>query len=330
MNKKTLLQLIGSFIALFVLVQGVLGQNPNYQPYADMTADQGDGPDSVTVNSDMVYYVEPDPGLNNLTVNYDTSWDQANAQSNGVNSTFNFVWDGAGAGTIKPPQAGWNAPFRRIKFESTGSAILNVTEVAAAGCPDPSPTQLNIEVISAPSFSVGNPAEEQICHSTGAAGYNISLSSITAPAERGWVNLRMDYTVDVDSDGDGSFDDQNIRTTTDTIVKLYDNAGSEPSAADILSSTLYMGTRNNGDITRYRFDFGGTVEGSANNGINDHISRKSDYFDEAINDLGSVSATDYSFYASTDGGASERIIDIVVYPQPETQNIYYVPNEFDK
>jgi hypothetical protein len=322
MKARNLLRILFTAIAVFAF-SAAFAQNV---PYAEMTQSSALGEtDSVTVNTKMMYYVEPDPILNNLSAAYDTT---ATRGAQGVNSTFGFSWNAGGVGTILTPTVDADAPFRMVRFQGTpGTGTLEVVETSSgAGCADATPTTQDIEVIAAPVLTIGGPGIDEICHSVGAAGYGITVSTITVAPEGGFAHVMGDITVDTDTDADGTFE-TNIaaRTKNDTIFKLHDPVGAgEPSTT---LATVYMGTQG-GNITRYRFDFGATVDATDNNGINDYISRKSDYFENA---LGAAPAdTDFQFYAATDAADADKIIDIVVYPTPSTQDIYFIPNDFNQ
>ena len=322
MKARNLLKVLFTMVAVFAF-SATFAQNV---PYAEMTQSSALGEiDSVTVNTKMMYYVEPDPILNNLSAAYDTT---ATRAAQGVNSSFAFTWSAGGVGTIQTPTVDASAPFRMIRFDAgTGTGTLEVVETSAGGgCADATPTTQGIEVIAEPTFTVGAPAVDEICHDVGAAGYDVTLSSITVAAEGGQAHIMGDITVDTDTDADGTFETNVLgRTKNDTIYKLSDPVGATEPSLNI--ATVYMGAQG-GNITRYRFDFGNTVDATDNNGINDYISRKSDYFENA---LGAAPAdTDFQFYASADGAQADRIIDIIVYPAPETQDIYFIPNDFNQ
>ena len=334
MKKKNLLTFI--FIALFASMSvNVIGQDATV-PFSDMTATQDDGTDYVTVNTEMMYFVVPDPVLNNTAEPYDTSETRV---INGVNSTFTFEWGGTGTGDANfyVPQADADAPYRVIHFVQEGSLVLNAIETGpggTTGCPG-STTSLNIEVIAEPSFTVGDGDDVvqtiEICDSDGAAGYDLTIDNISvAYTGTGNVNILGDISVDTDNDADGTFEN-NIaaRTKNDTLYQIDNNAGS-PSTT--IATGIWMGAQDgdgdtNPNVTRYRYDFGGTVEGTNNNGINDPISRKSDYFENALSQEASIEPGDFQFYAASDANANDMIIDIIVYPTPSTGDIYYVPND---
>ncbi len=317
MKTNKLLKLVFTFFAT-VAVSAAFAQ----VPFADMTAIQTDGTDSVTVNKKMVYFVEPDPVLNSLgATTYDTSWTQAEAQTNGVNSTFGFVWEGSGTGSgdINTPDNWTEAPYRVVNFTGTGDLTLQATESTAGGCPGTT-TDLNIEVIGAPQFTVGGPATSTLCHSAGLTD-NVAISVYDVmDAVGGQVYFRMDIDVYTDSNGDSNFDNL-IRTETDTIVKVA-NPGGTPSTTVL--QDYYVGAQS-GAPTRYRFDFGNTIDAADNNGLNDYISRKSDYFENGF-DTGAPADGDFTYYAAADVADADKVVEFIVYPAPNTGDIYYIPN----
>ena len=336
MKTRKLLTTTLSFALLVFMSANVFGQDATV-PFSDMTAIQTDGTDYVTVNSEMMYFVVPDPVLNNTAEPYDTTADRS---TNGVNSTFGFVWDGGGtgAGTIYTPFVDADAPFRVVHFTGVGDLTLNATETSAgAGACPGTTTPLSIEVINEPSFTVGDADNAvqttEICHADGAAGQDITINSITIDYTGGTVNIRGDIEVTTDNDGNGTFENTiGARTKNDTIYNDLDNSSGNPSTT--IASGIWMGTQDgdgtgSGNITRYRYDFGSTIEGTDNNGINDPISRKSDYFENALNDEASIEDSDFQFYAASDSDPLDKVIDIIVYPEPSTGDIYFVPNDYN-
>jgi len=315
MKTRNLLKLF--FTGLAVILFSNIYAQP-YQPFPDMTATQADGTDSVTVGTEMVYYVEPDATINNLSMQYDTSWTQTEADNNGVYSTFDFFW-GTQVGSIYTPSPSgdgsdtWNAPYRRIHFTSEGSGRLDVQEIG----PDPANCagtvrQLDIEVIGQPTFTIGGGTVNEICASTGAAGVDVTISGITVDTDGSYLEIPVDVTVETD-DGSGTYSTE-IRSLSDSLISVEDPIGSAPSTT--LISNYWMGAQS-GNITRYTFDFGSSAD-AGSNGINDYVSRKSDYFESGP-----------TYYAAQDAEA-DRVLTWIVYPQPETGNIYYVPNDFDQ
>jgi hypothetical protein len=116
----------------------------------------------------------------------------------------------------------------------------------------------------------------------------------------------------------------NGRTNADTVVVVGTPVNADGTAeADLDLLTNYDISVQGGDVTRYRFSFG-----AADDGISDMISRKSDYLKGGIAGTDPGDEQSWTYYDATDGGNGTNI-DVVVYPKPQTGNIYYVPNDFD-
>jgi len=320
--KTRLLKITLSFALTFLISAISFGQSV---PFSDMTATQdgtGAVDDSVTIGKPMLYFVEPDPVLNSLSGTYDTS---ATNSTQGINSTFDWTFtEGTGTGTMYTPSngSGADAPFRKVIYNTAGEFDLEVQEISAGnGCPG-NTVKLDIEAIDSSNIVVSNAGDAHsidVCETAGAQ--SISLSEINTSVGSGQLHFRLDISVD-SLEADGSTQAGNIRTELDTIAKLpYSNAGTD---VELFQYDVYA---VDGRITRYTFAFDNSIDGTNQNGVNDYISRKSDYFTNELHSVATVSDEDFYFHAA-DAGDS-KTITYTVYPTPQTGDIYYVPNDYD-
>lgn len=331
MKIKNLLKFLMTFTAILTVSMSMAQTQDEHEPYVHMEIVDPAATDSVTVGSRMVYYVEPDPALNSFSsaTQYDTTWTRTQAETEGITSTWNYNWkNGNNIGDIHPPYpdgtsgSNWNAPYRAITFNSAGTDVLQVQEISnfASNCSGTT-VEKPIEAVPAPQFSVGNPDVVERCGVVTAEP--IQISGSTVPVKGGQVYFKMDIDVAEDTDQNGTIASSEIqRTQADTIVKV--NCPTDGSAITTTILEYDMRPRN-GNITRYRFDFGSTVDNTQANGINDYVSRKSDYFSKEFH-TSSPDDGDFTYYASSDADDSERIIVFEVYPQPETGDIYHIAN----
>ena len=157
-----------------------------------------------------------------------------------------------------------------------------------------------------------------------------------------------EFLLDIDKriyEGDGTTEIAEIYTHADTIIQVDTVDG-----ANIVLLRNYPFTCGDDGtdkrITKYRFDFGSTVDATLANGVTNHISRKSDYLNLATTGdpsgddqaktlpdhttYGSYTGIDnYTWYFTSGGDADADMITVTVYPTPETSPIQYVPRDFD-
>jgi hypothetical protein len=325
MKIKNLLKFLMTFTAILTVSMSMAQDHP---PYTEMTKTAPSNHDTVTVNTKMLYYVEPDPALNNLDATYDTTWDRNTAENtHNVYSTFGFAITGTGAGSadIHTPDAWAEAPYRVLYFTGTGELTLEATETyetpgGATTCPGTSST-LPIYVASEPSFTVGSTDPIEVCQSAGNTE-DITISSYSVEPQGGRVYFKMDIDVYNDTNGDGTFDTEETGMgETDKIVKI-----NNPDDGSGISTTVladYSIETVNDQPTRYRFDFGNNIGAGQDNGINDYISRKSDYLENG----NPTNDADYTYYPAGDGTETDKMVTYIVYPAPTTQPIYHIENQ---
>lgn len=312
--------------ALFMVFSGVQAQTP---PWAAAMApaawSSSTTVDTVVNGAVMPLFVMPDPVLNDgFTTQYDSNQTKA---AQGLVSSWTW-WIGAskagGTSITKEGKASeGDGPYVEITWATKagyGADTVFVREDAGTCTGDTSIHR--VVVIPIPSFAVrNNPATVSVNVCDGATP-NITLDGITDNGVVGGnMKIRMHYRID--SVTSAIVSKGNIKTTVDTIVTIGQTAG-----ADVVLFASYPMVAVNGQITRYRFAFdtqagwGGTTAG----GINDHISRKSDFL--ALVDKTGATDNQYTFYAPT--STQSNVITYIVYPKPNTGSIYYIPNNFNK
>lgn len=332
-----------SFLFTVVLVLFVCASfAQTNETWLDMTGTGGT--DSVTVNTTLPYYVEPDPILNGISGQYDPGSDNA---TNNVNSIFNWSVTG-GASFNDPAASGADAPYNTVTFTGTGAVTIEVFEESSAGCVDPTPSAQTVEVIPAPSITVDDGTLDlDICEGPD----HVTIASLGADGIGGESNY--EFLLDIDKrlyEGDGvteiSDGSSPVYTHIDTIIQVDTVDGS--NIVLLRNYPFTCGTDGSGDkrITEYRFDFGSTVDATLANGVTNHISRKSDYLNLATTGdpstdnqaktlpdhttYGSYSGIDnYTWYFTSGGDADADMITVTVYPTPDTEPIQYVPRDFD-
>lgn len=304
--KTRLLKITLSFAMLFIAA-GIFAQN---QPYTEMSGSSGDATTDMVTISDaitkaMPYYVEPDNTINDLTAAYDPEQDPV---AQGVNTT--FEWDYAG-GADTTHVTSDESPYIEISFTEIGTFQLSVTETAPGGGCAGDPVTMDIQVVDEPSFEVTAGTENDTVEICDRPGESITVSSI---ADNGLTAGDLKFEVDslvqtIDAEGN-ELTELNNETVYPAIPEDGNLGGTD---VEVFTHDLVS---RNGEITRYSFTF---------NGISDHISRKTDFIANGL--AGTTPGDgDFNYYPQTDGGDA---LVYIVYPTPETGEIYYVPNDYD-
>ncbi len=307
-------------LTLMGMVSFLYGQDA---PYTDMVNATGEI-DTVTGGAgDVPYYVMPDPVLNSeFTTTYDPA---AGAGGNaGIEST--WTWDlfesngtintqGPGVGADDGPyvEVGWDAPGGGLPTEDT----INTQEVSSIGC-DGDSTMLPVRIVDPPAFTPWDQAAPiEICETAGAQ--DVELNTIVDNYVSGG-NLQFRFDVVVDSVDPTISTKGDVRNNPDTIVTIPEVCGDGTDDNNVVLLTSYSMPAVDGQITRYQFDFAADGDG----GISDHISRKTDYLiNDAADDLA------FTYTAPTNGTDGTATITYIVYPTPETGDIFFVPNDWN-
>jgi len=329
MKKKNLLKFLFTAIAVFV-VTGVFAQNV---PYAEMTDNSGTATtDMVTVSNTIVkylpYYVEPDDVLNSLDSDYDPTLGGGTGSlvDQGINSTFEWTFlnsddsenDGSAYSFRYLPTSSPEdqAPYVEVSFDQVGQYKLSVLETSQGGCPGGSSVVSPVQVIAEPSFQVtsdGNDVTYERCALTNEPiqVYRIPSNGVSG----GDLYFEVDFSVDnIDINTDPATVTEVTATTTRHISISEDGNMGTDAPVTVVSEGLPV---EGNAITRYTYTF---------KGINDHISRKTDFLAMGLSGT-TPSPEDFNFY-NPDGG-SEVTITYMIYPAPNTGDIYYVPNDYN-
>ena len=331
MMERNLLTFILSLALFGLMSANVFGQElndgtanlPNLAQDADGTA-----VDEVTEGYPVPYYVTPDPILNS---SYSEPY-VLGGGTQGLNSTWNWTF-GTAPVTSTQGDPSNNGPYIEVTWDAPGTSgdatSISVEEVGPAGSCTGNTKTLTVNVFDKPTLNVvedgtgnGHNLVTELCETAVTGGQSVLLENIVDNGVSGGnFKFRFDIMVDkVDASQTQTSIVRDGVEQQDTVVTVPESYGNSVT----LLSNYWMGAID-GDITRYRFDFGGTLYGGSQaNGITDHIQRKSQYLANSAQD---DQAWDYQSDIDTQGDGS--MITFIIYPTPQTGNIHYVPNDFD-
>lgn len=341
MKRKTILKITMLFAFAMFLVNGIFAQPPG-APYTEMVevTDDATQTDSVTGGISIPYFVMPDPVLNS---GFTGDYNEANtASSQSVLSTFDWFETGSLNLNINDSTQGSAtgdlAPYIEVQWTAPGAGnppiddTLSVQEISSgSSCPG-TISQIHVNIFNAPSFEpiiddddqIGDPLIE-VCEGNGLT--NVQIESVgDNDVDAGNLKFRMAIVVDSVDASISTLGD--IRANGDTVVSVgtpVDDDANQTDETDVTILSNYWIDVVDGKITRYRFDFSnGLGGGDGTAGISDKISRKSDY-------LSNPTANDasWTYTAPTDNGDG-TLMTYIVYPAPNTGNIYYIPNDFNE
>jgi len=331
-----MLRTVLSVAAAMLITMGVFGQNPP-APYAvyDANTTAPTNVDYVTIKTGgttMGYYALPDPVYH------------PNYVATGA-LTANFTWGWVtvahpGTAPTITPGAGVLANYATILYPVVGHYSITVAETAPAalgGCTDATPTELEVEVIAAPTGTASiNPgglwqavtpnAAYQICSNQAAQTVTVAFNE-AVPNNLASFAFQITETKEL-LDGTGAV----IATPqAETVVQDFPTAaklktgtvGALPSAAFNAATPNFTFTfltdaldvmQNAGVDARTRYTYRVTRTGDATqNGFYSNISQKSDFI-----------AGTLEYYNFTN-----QTVSFIVNPAPVTGPIYYVPNNFN-
>lgn len=292
-----------------------------FAQFVAQDSDAAEAIDSVTVGVNVPYYVEPDIYFNPGWAGTATDPDVAGL----VNST--FVWaapspaGAGGAATATDVAVGDN--YIEYSFPDVDTYTLSVQETANS-CPGTAVT-MDVEVINEPT-NAWNAAAGYInaditeCETSLALDDQVGVTFTTDVNDSYSIQLDWELEIKTLTSGgadDKFWDDVNLSTAPVSGVPVaIDNtatAGNQVTSIDVLTYDLtkpadgFVAIDDAGKKT--------TVYTYTVNGVNDRISRKSDY----ITNSGGA-ATGWSWY-----GTAESIV-ITVNPAPVTGPIYHISN----
>lgn len=302
MNKNFIQKI---FVACTLVLFGVGGVNAQIlTDYEEATVGVID---SVTVNSTTRLYVYPDPVFSptyNAVSNTNLGTDQR------------WSWD-IGAANVKPNA---NENWLEYTWGSTGTQTITVVETNNSITCVGSNTTIDVEVIDAPTvvFTVadatpvfGSSATHSYCEGTARLGTDYPQATFTTEVS-GTPSFQIDYDIAIDTSDDGG-------TTWTNIAALdqdYTGASGLQESSNTNTHNLqrpaggFVAIANGDGIkkpTRYTYSI---------NGVNDRISRKSNYLTNSTK-----VATAWSWYDT--GG---KTLSVFVYPTPVTGPIYKISN----
>ncbi|NBC82055.1 MAG: hypothetical protein GVY19_01610 [Bacteroidetes bacterium] len=235
MKTTARLNIVLSILALFFLSVSAFAQPGGFYEHGSNSGgvDANENIDSVTVGASMRYVVAPDPTAN---PSYDFS-----TMSGTLESTFTWTVDAA-LGTIAgAPDTDNDVTVDMESAPATGQ--ISVQEVSSAGCASGDVTNIDVEIIAAPTAAI-TPATGDTCTDDPTAiALDVPISLTTSVADG---NVRINVNIDGPSNAD-----------------IYDN-DFDLTAADT-EFTIPAGTFNDG-----LGDYDITIEE-----VSDRISRKS-------------------------------------------------------
>lgn len=297
-----------------------LGAHAQDAPWTQMTelSDATTVVDSVTVGATVPYFVMPDPVLNDaFNAAYDSTADNA-----GNNLESEWTWfKGAGAltGGIVFPVIDGTAPFVKVTWTGTAGDsdtlwVREDTDMGGTGtmCEGDS-SWVEVFLVDQPAFTVRAAGTNEI-YRCGEVVEDVTLDEIVDNSLSG-SQFYFDYDLTIDSLNSALVPlAPVVSSDLNQIEKVNYSFG-----ADISMISNYSFELKDGYITRYTFTL---------NGMNDHISRKSDFL--ALIDKSGAADAEYTYYAPETGGGEETTIVYYIFPRPVTGSIYYIPNDFNK
>jgi hypothetical protein len=321
--KARLLKFLFTMVAVLAVTNGF---SQIYQPYSQMSDSSGMGiTDTVTVSGDsakmLPYYVRPDNVLNDMTGDYVPG---TQPSDQGIYSNFSWTYKSvSGNATINYENgaAADTVPYVEVEFTTTTSGdpdTLYVEETSAGGCTGDT-VNLPIYIVDEPSFNVTGNGTDSIGYEVCAKGPTpIEINSLTDNGVTGGdLRFRVDSITDqLNPDLSSAGELQ----STSFYQNVHEDSLGVPNT-DIFQHNLGV---QNGEITQYTFKI---------YGMSDHISRKSDYL--SLSDKTGGTNSQYTYYPPTNGpggttGDNASKIVYIVYPTPQTGDIYYIPNSFDQ
>ncbi len=320
MKRKGLLRIgLGVAIAMFV-VNGLFAQvsNPDYALY-DANETAPTAIDSVTTGSTTGFYVLPDPY-------YHPDYNAVGGWTLTANFTWNWSFNGASGGsTIN--DADPNDNYVEIDWGAVSGGTpyeVNVYEESspAMGSCQGDVTVLNVEVVAAPTvtFTADNPgtiigADLTVCDG------DARLADIVQAAFTGFYTFQLDWDLEIATLDASMAKDEYFDINYGSLGAIQDyaiqNQGSDGSQTTGIAASTYDLTVptggflvQNSKTTVFTYDI---------RGVNDRISRKSDYLTNPTAQLDS-----WSWYDTV----VETIV-ITVNPAPDTGPIYHIPNDWN-
>lgn len=313
--KRGLLRILMS-VAFAMFVGGLFAQIPAV--FDPISGDAADEIDSVTVGTTIPYWVEPDAYFHPnfattgaLTADFTWTWDVAPAGP-GLAATDNYVEVTYGAATV-------GNSYNITVYESAPAAY--------GGCSSPD-TNMNVFVVPAPTvnFTVGagfiSAASTERCEGSTDIDNEIVRATMTgfATFQLQW-RLQI-HTLDADHTTIDAYWDSDKTTELSAPGTLFAEDFDETTSSQVVDLAATTRNLSTAGFLTCVTDAGAkrsTVYTYTLRGVNDRISRKSDYLTNTAADLDA-----WTWY---DQGP--KTVVVIVNPAPKTGPIYHIPNTWD-
>jgi hypothetical protein len=322
MKKMNFLRAVMSIAAAMLLTTGVFGQVQGGADYQPIPGDVTLAIDSVTTGATTRLYVKPD-------VYYHPNYTAVGLWT--LTGGFTWTWNvPVAAGT---PQGEVNTDVT-VDVLWGAAAVTNynvvVTELAPAGYGGCSgDTNVYVRILATPTatFTADNPGSIIGANLTVCEG-DARLTDIVQATLTGITNLQLQWTLEIATLNASAAKDEyfDLDKLTLGAVQAFaiNRAGTvaDPQESGINALTFDFDRPNDGDYTAIDPGAGpkkATVYTYVINGVNDRISRKSDYLLNPT--AASQSWTWYDTVAET--------IVIRINPAPVTGPIYHIPNNWN-
>ncbi|MBN2272778.1 MAG: hypothetical protein JXK95_00475 [Bacteroidales bacterium] len=321
MKKMNFLRTVMSIAAAMLVTTGVFGQVEvaDYQPISgDVTAEI----DSVTTGTTTRLYVKPDAyyhpnytavGSWALTGGFTWTWNVPVAAGTPQGELTDDVWVEVLWGAADP--ANYNV------------VVTETSPAAYGGCSGD--TNVYVRILAEPTvtFTADNPgsiigADLTVCEG------DARLTDIVQATLTGITNLQMLWTLEIATLNASAAKDEYFDLDKLTLGAVQDfaieRAGTvaDPQESGINALTFDFDRPNDGDYTAIDPGSGtkkATLYTYVINGVNDRISRKSDYLSNPT-----AAAQSWTYYDTV----AETIV-IRVNPAPVTGPIYHIPNNWN-
>ena len=281
----------------------------------------------------------------NWTVNTNNTEDGGSAGGSANATIHNGGYDGSA-------EYGYNHPYVEVEWSRSGGATAGSGEQAyievqetgqTGGSCNGSWNWLSVQVYAAPQFTfidgTNGGTDQETADASGVIelcddGTGITRDIVIANIPNNGIPMNGNFKFRLDRDVNTIDQNGNLVGSGNPQSESIDEVVSVPlsfgnsivlySGLDLSAIDATTDGENNPNITRYRFDFGTTIDnlGTTNNGITDPVQRKSQYLTNP-----DANDADWDYIANTGGNGD--MLTIITYPAPNTGNIHYVPNDFD-
>ncbi len=314
-TKQTLKILLSSALFMFAVMTAqaqVTFENDDYVSIGDATANV----DSVTTGTRSGYYIMPDSYYH---PNY------TNAGGWALTNNFTWTWTTSDVANAILDDASTADNYVEVDFGAVGTYKISGREIAPAlygGCQSVD-TSITVEVIPSPTVTILTggagiiTGDLEVCEGAPelAGVVEAAFTGVQVGQQLGWDftiwTLAGDHTTPLfyyDDDASTSLGAAEAAAIDSTFASNAQHEGINGSTFSLPKATGGFPVINN-QSTVYRY----TIDG-----VNDYISRKSDY-------LGNTAAAKnaWTVYDNT-----VETITIIVNPTPVTGPIYHIPNNW--